>query len=99
MRVTYSRRAIEQLESLYQYIADDSDPTRAMRFVGSIMEYCDGFVTFPQRGVKRDDIRPNLRLVSFRRRVTIAFSIDEECVNILGIYYGGQSYEAALQDE
>ena len=63
MRVTYSRRAIEQLESLYQYIADDSDPTRAMRFVGSIMEYCDGFDTFPQRGVKRDDIRPNLRLV------------------------------------
>ena len=48
------------------------------------------------RGMARDDLRPGLRVVGFRRRVTIAFAITEETVEILGIYYGGRDYEALL---
>lgn len=98
MRVDYSRRAVAQLEALYKYIAEDSGPDRAERFVSSITEYCDGFDMFPHRGAKRDDIRPGLRLVGFRRRVTIAFTVNEGSVNILGVFYGGQDYESILQD-
>lgn len=98
IRVNYSERAIIQLEALYAYIAEDSDPYRADTFVGSIVDYCDSFDTFPFRGTQRDDILPGLRLVGFRRRVTIAFTVDTEIVLILGVFYGGQDIETAFQD-
>ncbi len=34
-----------------------------------------------------------------RKRVAIAFHVDEDRVNIIGFFYGGQDYEAALLDE
>jgi hypothetical protein len=40
-----------------------------------------------------------LRTVGFRRAVTIAFSIEEETVMIIGIFYGGQDFETALRNE
>jgi len=38
-----------------------------------------------------------LRTIGFRRRATIAFSADDRMVTILGVFYGGQDYEAALR--
>lgn len=35
-----------------------------------------------------------MRTVGFKRRVTILFSVTKDTVTILGIYYGGQNYEA-----
>jgi toxin ParE1/3/4 len=55
--------------------------------------------TFLARGIKRDDVRPGLRITGYRKRVAIAFHVDEERVNIIGIFYGGQDYEAALLEE
>lgn len=63
------------------------------------MDYCDQLETFPLRGALRDDIRPGLRLLGFRRRVTIALTVTEETVNILGVFYGGQDVEAVLNAE
>ncbi|MGB5087418.1 MAG: type II toxin-antitoxin system RelE/ParE family toxin [Methylocystis silviterrae] len=53
--------------------------------------------TFPERGTRRDDLRPGLRTIGFRRRVTIAFAVETDAVTIIGIFYGGQDLEAALQ--
>lgn len=97
MRVVYSRRAVGQLEALYAYIAGDS-PQRAERFVSAIVDYCDGLDAFPLRGAPRDDIRPGLRIVGFRRRVTIAFTVDDDAVTILGVLYGGRDLLAALSE-
>jgi toxin ParE1/3/4 len=40
-----------------------------------------------------------LRITSYRKRVVIAFDVDADRVNIIGIFYGGQDYETALQEE
>jgi toxin ParE1/3/4 len=37
-----------------------------------------------------------MRLLGFRRRVSIAFSVDNETVTILAVFYGGQDIEAAF---
>jgi toxin ParE1/3/4 len=50
------------------------------------------------RGARRDDIRPGLRVFGFRRRVSIAFEVTAEVVTILGIFYGGQNFEAAFKE-
>ncbi len=50
------------------------------------------------RGTMRDDIRPGLRITNYRKRAVIAFSVLGDTVAIIGVFYGGRDYEAALQD-
>ncbi|MDZ4366104.1 MAG: type II toxin-antitoxin system RelE/ParE family toxin [Afipia sp.] len=45
---------------------------------------------FPERGTRRDDLSPGLRIVGFERRVTIAFVVEEDEVIVLNILYGGR---------
>jgi toxin ParE1/3/4 len=96
-RVVYSPQARQQLSELYLWIATESGfPDRAERFVSAIVDHFDGLANFPLIGMARDDLRPGLRIVGFRRRVTIAFAVTEETVEILGIYYDGRDYETLL---
>lgn len=65
----------------------------ADRFISELLDYLDGFIIFPERGNRRDDIRPGLRITHFRHRTVIAFAVDDEQILIAGIYHGGQSYD------
>lgn len=95
--VVYSPQAREQFDELYLWIAEQSGyPSRAEGFVTAILDYCDGLAAFPFAGNPRDDLRPGLRTVGFRRRVVIAFAVTEETVQILGVYYGGRDYDTLL---
>lgn len=38
-----------------------------------------------------------MRTTVYRRRVVIAYSVEAKTVTILGIFYGGQDFEAALR--
>jgi len=82
-QVILSPEAWEHLERLYEYIADEASPSIAKRFTDDILDYCNGFDLFPKRGIERDDIRQGLRFVGFRRRVTIAFGIGQNVVEIV----------------
>lgn len=68
--------------------------------VERIVAYCEGFQTFPERGVQRDDLLPGLRIVGYRRTVNIAFRVNTAAatVSIVGVFYGGQDYEDALSE-
>jgi toxin ParE1/3/4 len=74
--------------------------TRAEEFVGRIVADCLSLESFPERGSKRDDVRPNLRTKGYARRVTIAFSVNAETivVAIHGVFYGGQDFEQLLRE-
>jgi plasmid stabilization system protein ParE len=50
-------------------------------------------------GLAKDDLRPGLRTVGFRRRAVIAFAVHESAVEIHGVYYGGRDYEALIAAE
>jgi plasmid stabilization system protein ParE len=97
--VFFTPEAEEQLAELYGYIASAASPDIAARFTDAIVTYCESLRTFPLRGMRRDDIRPGLRILGYRKRVAVAFNVDVERVNILGIFYSGQAYEAMLQEE
>jgi toxin ParE1/3/4 len=99
--VVFSPRAERQLHSLHAYIADRGGEATADDFVGGIVDDCLSLSTFPERGTLHEDIRPGLRTVGYKRRVTIAFSVDSarEPVVIHGVFYGGQDFEAALRDD
>ncbi|PWR21501.1 type II toxin-antitoxin system RelE/ParE family toxin [Zavarzinia aquatilis] len=99
LRVVFTPRAEQQLDTLYTYIATAAGEQRAESFAGRIVAHCQGFGDLPQRGTRRDDIAPGLRIVGFRRRVTIAFLVEPEVVVIVGIFYGGQDHESVLRAE
>ncbi|MEI9979875.1 MAG: type II toxin-antitoxin system RelE/ParE family toxin [Edaphobacter sp.] len=94
--VVFTPEAEAQLIELYGYIAAEASPEIAARFTDDIVTYCESLNTFPARGNRRDDIRPGLRVTSYRKRVAIAFHVDDDRVTIIGVFYGGQDYEGAL---
>lgn len=97
--VVFTPEAEAQLVELNAYIAAEASAEIAARFIDGIVTYCESLSTFPARGNRRDDIRPGLRVTSYRKRVAIAFHVDEDRVNIIGVFYGGQDYEATLLEE
>lgn len=96
--VHFTPEAQQQLDELETHIAGAGSPSVAARYVDSIVDYCENLRTFPHRGTRRDDLRSGLRTLGFRRRVTILFEVADDTVNIIGVFYGGQDYEAALRD-
>lgn len=98
-RVVFSPEAEDQLADLYRYIATVASPGIAERYVNAIISYCETLETFPLRGAQRNDIRPGLRITNYKGRTVIAFDVDAQQVSIIGVFYGGQDYETALQDD
>lgn len=97
-QVVYAPEAEAQLLTLFFHIAAASSADIAARYTDAIVEQCEGLKTFPLRGTQRDDIRPGLRVFGFRRRVSIAFEVKDDVVTILGVFYGGRSFESVLQE-
>jgi toxin ParE1/3/4 len=98
-RVVFAPEAQAQLLELYRYIADTASPATALRFTGAIVSHCEELADFPLRGPVREDLRPGLRTLAFRGRVTIAYAVSTSDVTILGIFYGGADFEAMLRED
>jgi plasmid stabilization system protein ParE len=98
-RVVFTPRALRQLDELYRYITEQSGEARADNYVQRIVAFCQALETLPQRGTKRDDVRRGLRVISYKKRLQIVFSIEDDRVVIHGAFYGGQDYAASLQDD
>lgn len=97
--VRFAPEAQAQLDAIEDYIAIASGfPAAAARFVDGIVAYCESFETFPERGTRRDDLLPGLRIIGYRKSVTVAFrvSADAQVVSVVGVFYGGQDYEGSL---
>jgi len=97
--VIFTPEARDQLVSLYQFISVAASPEVAERYTNAIVTYCESLHSFPLRGTCRDDVRVGLRITNYKKRAVIAFAVNENQVSIIGIYYGGQDYESALQFE
>ncbi|MEC5181682.1 type II toxin-antitoxin system RelE/ParE family toxin [Arthrobacter sp. CG_A4] len=86
------------MRSFYDFIADAGSPANAAGFTESIVSFCEGLTDFPYRGLAREDLRPVLRTIGYRKRVVIAYAILNETVAIVGIFYGGRDHEQILRD-
>ncbi|MCM2341485.1 type II toxin-antitoxin system RelE/ParE family toxin [Rhodoferax sp.] len=98
-RVVFTPEAMAQVEALYRYVAQAAGPDIASRYTNAIITYCEGLHTFPLRGMRRDDIRPGLRITNYKKRAVIAFAVEAEVVSVIGVYYGGQDYASVLRWE
>jgi len=73
----------------------------ADRYLGRLLGACHALHQFPLRGMRRDYLLPGLCVIGFERRATIVFTVEEALtrVEIHGVHYGGQDFEAALREE
>lgn len=97
--VVFAPEAEAQLVAIHERIALAASPAIAQRFTEAIVARCESLDRLPRRGTPRDDLRPGLRTLSLRRRVMIAYAVEEKAVTILGVFYGGQDWEAVLAEE
>lgn len=95
-QVLFAPEAEDQLDELYRYIAAAASADTADRYVGQVIDHCEGLAMFPLRGTARDDIKPGLRTTSYKKRTVIAFAVFGDVVWVIGIYHGGRDYESAL---
>jgi toxin ParE1/3/4 len=96
-RVIFTPEARHDLFGIYEWIASKASLQVAISYIERLETYCLGFDIASERGHRRDDVSPGLRIVGFERRVTIAFVADENQVTILRLFYGGQNWEDKLQ--
>jgi plasmid stabilization system protein ParE len=98
-------RVAEKPDVLLDYVAIaehierwTEDRVLADRTVDAIRTFIKSLKAVPHRGVKRDDLRPGLRIVPFKKRTAVAIEIDDgaKVVTVLRVFYGGQDYETVL---
>ena len=95
-RIEFSPEALGDLIDLYDYIALRDGAERAIGYIDRIEDCCRNLSLFPDRGTRRDDLRPGLRILGFERRAVIAFLVAADTVTILRILYGGRDLETVF---
>lgn len=98
-RIVFRPSAQSDLLALFQYIARDSGSERARGYLSRMTGACQALALFPERGTRRDDLSPGIRTIGFERRVTIAFRVIGDAVEIVAIAYGGRAFEDAVREQ
>jgi plasmid stabilization system protein ParE len=91
--------AADELDQLYDYIAEQAGPARAWLYVSAIRSFLNDLCTYPERGSLRGGVVQGLRIIGFRRRLSIAFVARENDVLVLGFFYAGRNIDPALLGE
>jgi toxin ParE1/3/4 len=97
--VSFRPQAEADLLDLYRYISREAGRDIAGGYIERVEAACLALENFPERGMRRDDIRPGLRMMGFERRATIVFEVLASEVVIIRVLYGGRDYERALRRE
>jgi plasmid stabilization system protein ParE len=86
--------ARRDLSNVFDYVSARASAAIAERFTTQLYQHCLGLGRTPERGTRRDELRPGLRTVGYRRRATIVFQVirPKRTVVVLGVYYGGRNY-------
>jgi toxin ParE1/3/4 len=88
--IFYHPLAQDDLDSLYDFIAA-YDPETAIRYVRRIQAFCESLGHLPRKGRKRDDLGRNVRVLTFERRVMIAYRIEAMQIIVLRVLYAGRN--------
>ncbi len=95
--VVFSPEARRDLLDLYQTIASAASPAVALAYIERIEGFCLHFDLASERGQRRDDIRPGLRVTGFERRITVAFTVGDGEVTMLRLFFGGRNWEETMR--
>ena len=94
--IAYAPEARGDLLALYDRIADVASSNVALAYVLRVEAWLSGFDVGSERGTRRDDVRPGLRVIGFERRLTVAFTVEADRVVILRVFQAGRDWGEAF---
>lgn len=95
LKVRYRPEAIDDLEDIFRYILSISaSQGTAQNVVDRLRARCRRIGLVPLGGRARDDLEAGLRTVPFEHTAVIAYTVEDDCVRVTNIFYGGRDYEA-----
>ena len=97
--IIISPEARADLLDIEDWLIESASIRTAEDFVLRIIDFCFSLDLASERGTQRYDLMPGLRIVGFERRVTIAFAVHENRVDILRIFRAGRDWETELQED
>lgn len=95
-KVVFSEQAWHDTDEIYDWIAGKSDPEIAENYISRIIEHCEALRDFPNRGTSREGLSAGLRTISFERKATIAYEVEEQAVLILRVLHHGRDLGKAF---
>jgi toxin ParE1/3/4 len=97
--VVFSDKANSDLRAIYRWLSGEASPYVAFSYVNRITDHIQKLDLASERGTKRDDVASGLRIIGFENRITVAFTVAKDQVNILRVFYGGQNWEDSWKDK
>ncbi len=88
--VVFTEDALQDLRDIYDYVASQADFDIADGFLERIIDASRGLASLPKRGSRRDEVQPGLRSISYQRRTTIFYLVENDQVMIIHVLYGGR---------
>lgn len=68
-----------------------------------MIDHIEAILVLPLAGRPRDDLREGIRTTIYKGRTLVAYEVDESSgestVTILGVFHGGQNWEAVLRED
>lgn len=91
IRLAISERAAQDLEDIYEYIADDNIAA-ADRFMERLRERWDALTVQPRSGRKRDEIRTGYRSITEGKYVILYRLSSQDEVEIVRVIHGKRDF-------
>jgi len=96
-RVVTGPRAVRDYRRIFDWLVETASPLAAHRTVQRIEGRISKLAMASERGMRRDDLAPGLRVVALGDRAVCAVRVTHEEVLVVRIFYGGEDWEAALK--
>lgn len=97
--IVWRPQARSDLQALYDWIAERSNPETAFDYVNAIDADVSELAYYPHRGTPRDDLVPGMQTRPFRRRTVIAYRVIGNRVEILRLVHAGQIWPGPSEEE
>ena len=94
--VILSEAAISDLSELGSWIARQAGSEIAEDYVARVETACERLGTFPNRGTPRFDVEAGMRTVTYRRKVIIAYLVEEAGVQVLRLIDSSRDFARAF---
>ena len=91
-QVTLTPEALDDLDELIEWMGQRVGAEAALAYATRLEDYCAGLAFASERGQRRDDLRPGVRMIGFGRRVAILFAVFDDEVTVLRLHYGGRNW-------
>ena len=98
LNLVITNRVFTQLEDINFYISTEASVATADQFIEGLLDRCQQLRRFPKLGVSRNDIRPGLRLFTYRKHVTIAYEVEADQITILYFLYAGRDINTFFEE-